>query len=71
MNKISAYFKDSYKELVERVSWPTWQQLQQTTMIVIGATIFVVFIVAIMDFIINGKVSGSPVGILSLIYKMF
>ena len=41
MNKISAYFKDSYHELMEKVSWPTWEQLQQSTMIVLVATIVI------------------------------
>ncbi|MBP9213122.1 MAG: preprotein translocase subunit SecE, partial [Chitinophagaceae bacterium] len=37
MNKISTYFKDSYRELVEKVTWPTWMQLQQSTVIVLIA----------------------------------
>jgi preprotein translocase subunit SecE len=66
MNKISAYFRDSYRELVEKVSWPTWQQLQQTTMIVIGATLMITFIVILMDTVIN----HSKFGILTFVYKM-
>jgi preprotein translocase subunit SecE len=50
MNKISAYFRDSYKELVEKVTWPTWEQLQQSTMIVLGATLVITILVGIMDF---------------------
>lgn len=53
MNKVSVYFRDSYKELVEKVSWPTWNQLQQSTMIVIGATLFITAIVWIMDIVCN------------------
>ena len=49
MNKISAYFKDSYHELMEKVSWPTWEQLQQSTMIVLVATIVITGIVYLMD----------------------
>jgi preprotein translocase subunit SecE len=49
MNKISAYFKDSYHELMEKVSWPTWEQLQQSTMIVLVATIVITAIVYLMD----------------------
>ena len=51
MNKFTSFVKESYQELVERVSWPKWEQLQQSTMIVIGATLFITAIVAIMDFI--------------------
>ena len=50
MNKIAHYIKESYKELTEKVSWPTWQQLQQSTMIVLAATIVITFAVLAMDF---------------------
>ena len=51
MNNIAIYFRDSYKELTEKVTWPTWPQLQQSTMIVLAATIFISFIVLGMDFV--------------------
>jgi preprotein translocase subunit SecE len=53
MNKVSVYLKDSYKELVEKVTWPSWNQLQQSTMIVIGATLFITAIVWVMDIVCN------------------
>jgi len=54
MNKISIYFKESYKELAEKVSWPTWTQLQQSTMIVLVATLVITAIVWLMDTAIAG-----------------
>ncbi len=53
MNKISTYFRESYKELSEKVSWPTWTQLQQSTMIVLVATLVITFIVLAMDSVIG------------------
>ena len=50
MNKISNYFRDSYKELTEKVSWPNWSQLQQSTMIVLAATLVITAIVSLFDF---------------------
>ena len=50
MNKIGAYFNDSYKELVEKVTWPTWAQLQQSTVIVLVATLVITAVVYVMDF---------------------
>ena len=41
MNKVSNYFSESYKELVEKVTWPTWAQLQQSTVIVLAATLLI------------------------------
>jgi preprotein translocase subunit SecE len=63
MNKISGYFKDSYHELMEKVSWPTWEQLQQSTMIVLVATIVITAIVYLMDL-------GSN-SLLKLFYSFF
>ena len=51
MTKIANYFRDSFKELTEKVTWPTWPQLQQSTMIVLGATLVITFIVLAMDFV--------------------
>jgi len=62
MNKIATYFRESFKELTEKVSWPTWPQLQQSTMIVLGATLVITFIVLAMDF-----VAGNA---LKQVYKM-
>jgi preprotein translocase subunit SecE len=50
MNKIGTYFKESFKELTEKVTWPTWPQLQQSTMIVLAATLVITFVVMAMDF---------------------
>ena len=63
MNKISTYFKDSYRELTEKVTWPTWNQLQQSTMIVIVATLVITAIVALMDLASNGA--------LKFVYNIF
>ena len=63
MNKISTYFRESYKELLEKVSWPTWSELQQSTVIVLVATLLITVIVWIMDVI-----SSS---ILHLVYSFF
>ncbi len=63
MNKLSTYFQDSYKELVEKVTWPTWDQLTQSTMVVLGATLVITAMVWVMDAISNGG--------LRLIYSLF
>jgi preprotein translocase subunit SecE len=54
MNKIGIYFKESYKELTEKVTWPNWAQLQQSTMIVLVATLVITAIVYLMDIGIGG-----------------
>ena len=54
MNKIAIYFKESYKELTEKVTWPNWEQLQQSTMIVIVSTLVITAIISLMDFAAGG-----------------
>jgi len=63
MNKISIYFRESYKELMEKVTWPSWTQLQQSTVIVLVATLVITIIVYVMDIL-----SSS---ILKFIYSLF
>ncbi|MDI9358154.1 MAG: preprotein translocase subunit SecE [Phycisphaerales bacterium] len=50
MNKMANYIKGSYIELLEKVSWPTWDSLQQSTVVVLLATILITFVVYFMDF---------------------
>jgi preprotein translocase subunit SecE len=63
MNKIQTYFRDSYRELMEKVTWPTWQQLQQSTMIVLVATLVITAIVWVLDL-------GSS-SVLKFIYSLY
>ncbi len=64
MNKIGTYFSESYKELMEKVTWPSWAQLQQSTIIVLVATLLITLIVALMD-------SVSSALLKNLIYPLF
>ncbi|MCF3109343.1 preprotein translocase subunit SecE [Niabella sp. CC-SYL272] len=54
MSKFGDYVKNSYKELAEKVTWPTWGELQQSTMIVLGATVLITVMIWLMDFIAGG-----------------
>lgn len=63
MNKFTAYLKDSYKELMHKVTWPNWDQLQQSTMIVLGSTLLLTFVVGLMDLVANNA--------MKLIYSFF
>jgi preprotein translocase subunit SecE len=51
MNKITTYFRESYRELLEKVTWPSWTELQQSTVIVLVATALTTLLVWLMDLI--------------------
>ena len=63
MNKISNYLRESYFELTEKVTWPSWIQLQQSTIIVLIATLIITALVWIMDF--------ASQSLLKAIYSLF
>jgi len=54
MERLKLYFKESYNELVHKVTWPTWSNLQQSTIVVLVASIILALIIALMDVISNG-----------------
>ena len=43
------YIKNSYKELVEKVSWPSFSSLQSSTIVVMVASVIFALIVLAMD----------------------
>jgi preprotein translocase subunit SecE len=51
MERLKLYVKESYDELVNHVTWPTWANLQETTTIVLVATVVVAMLIFVMDVI--------------------
>jgi len=50
MKKIIAYFKESYNELVYKVSWPTRSELSSSAVIVMFASLILAMLVFVIDF---------------------
>lgn len=63
MSKIVNYIKESYDELMHKVSWPTWAELQSSAIVVAVASLIIAIIVFVMDF--------SFRNILEQFYKLF
>jgi len=53
MSKIGVYIKDSFNELVNKVSWPTWSELQNSSIVVAIATVIIALIIYFMDSIFS------------------
>ena len=49
MNKVTTYFRESYKELLEKVTWPTWLELQNSAVLVLIASIIISLVILAMD----------------------
>jgi len=63
MEKLRAYLKDTYNEFVYKTTWPTFSDLQKSTVLVSVATIIFALIIFGMD--------KSLSLILENIYKLF
>ncbi len=53
MSKVSAYIKETTDELVNKVSWPSWSELQSSAIVVMIASIIIALLVFVMDFTFN------------------
>jgi preprotein translocase subunit SecE len=47
---LKGYFRESFTELVHKVTWPTWSELQNSAVLVMVAALIFALIVAAMDF---------------------
>ncbi len=62
MSKVTAYIKESYVELVEKVSWPSREDLQSSVIVVMIATLIIGFVIFAMDIVFQG--------VMNIFYKM-
>ena len=49
MKKIINYVKECYAELTEKVTWPTWQELRSSVLVVSIASLIIALVVFLMD----------------------
>jgi preprotein translocase subunit SecE len=63
MEKFNGFIRESYQELMTKVSWPTWDELQNSAIIVSVAALLIGVIVLMMD-------AGSNL-MMSYYYKAF
>ena len=53
MSKFINYLKESYAELTKKVSWPTWDKLQNSAIVVMVASVILALVVFGIDFVIE------------------
>lgn len=49
MNSVLTYFRESYDELMNRVTWPSLKDLQKSAIIVAIASVVIALIIGLMD----------------------
>ncbi len=63
MRKIRIYLQEAYNELIHKVTWPSWKELQSSAIVVMIATLIIAMVIFLMDI--------SFQNLLKLIYKSF
>lgn len=80
MAGIITYVQDAASELMNKVSWPTWKELQTSSILVLITCIIISLLIWIMDFVFGitplaldeaGKETGFWRGLLGFFYEMF
>ncbi len=72
MDRISLYLKDVYNELLYKVSWPTWEELQSSVVVVLIASLIIAFLIFLMDFFFGANPENQFFkGILYYLYEIF
>jgi len=49
MANVSTYIKESWEELTQKVTWPTWRELQSSAILVLVASIIIALVIFVMD----------------------
>jgi preprotein translocase subunit SecE len=47
--KIKEYIKEAYDELMHKVTWPTWKELQSSALVVMVASFIIALVIFVMD----------------------
>jgi preprotein translocase subunit SecE len=49
MAAVVQFIKESYEEMTQKVTWPTWGELQNSAMLVLVASLIIALVVFAMD----------------------
>jgi len=71
MASLGTYIKESFNELITKVTWPAWKNLQQSSVLVFVASLIISLIVWGMDYVfgMNGK-DDLWKGIIGMVYNL-
>ncbi len=62
MANIVKYFEESFTELVHKVTWPKWEELQSSAIVVLVASLIFALVIFVMDFIFGINVKFNEEG---------
>lgn len=72
MAGIKTYIEESYNELMHKVTWPTWRELQESTVLVFIAILILTVVIFLMDFVFgkSGDATSTWKGLVGFLYQI-
>jgi preprotein translocase subunit SecE len=72
MAGVKTYLEESYNELVSKVTWPTWAELQESTVLVFVSIAILTVLIFLMDFLfgVSGDSTSTWKGLVGFIYAL-
>jgi len=67
---IITYIEESYSELIHKVTWPTWNELQSTSIVVLVASVLFALSIFVMDYAFGINPENAWAGVMGFFYKM-
>ena len=58
MRRFINYLKESYAEMTKKVSWPSWDKLQNSAIVVMVASVIFAIVIFAMDFCFQNLMSA-------------
>ncbi|MDO5321352.1 MAG: preprotein translocase subunit SecE [Bacteroidia bacterium] len=58
MRKFINYCKESFVELTKKTTWPTWEKLQSSSLLVIVTTVLLAALLWVIDLAFQSLMSG-------------
>jgi len=68
--KIITYIEESYQELIHKVTWPTWNELQSTSIVVLVASLLFALSIFVMDYVFGINIDNMWKGVMGFFYEM-
>jgi preprotein translocase subunit SecE len=70
MAGIKTYFEESYQELLHKVTWPSWRELQEAAVLVFIASLIIAGVVFVMDYVLGVNSATSLwKGVIGYLYE--
>ncbi|MCQ2167816.1 MAG: preprotein translocase subunit SecE [Bacteroidales bacterium] len=58
MRKFINYCKEAFVELTKKTTWPTWEKLQSSALLVIVTTVLLAALLFVIDFVFQKVMTG-------------